>query len=276
MEKKLPNRRGASLPRAASLIGAATLTVLIAFAGWFLLNQNKQSESRVPVPTATPNSSQFSTAPPLSHRNEVEPDSAAGAADAVATDPLPTAPGLAERTLIAPLADSYRRIDPTEDGWRSEAFSEAAGRQLKKLAKLLEHPDQLDTQRLSELTAADYSSARLRPGKLVAVFDDGALRVSRPFDGSLTGQGAEANGVEGLVKALREVMLPLDGGRDIHVKFKLFQVEAASEAVATTAYLLASGVTSGGALQINATWRCRWTAADSPTPLLASIAVEQY
>ncbi len=276
MEKKLSNRRGASLPRAASLIGAAALTALVAFAGWFLLSQNKQSESHIPVPPAQPNSSQSSTAAPLAHRNEAEPDSAAGPADAVATDVLPTAPGLAKRTLIAPLADSYRRIDPAEDGWRSEVFSEAAGRQLKKLAKLLEHPAQLDTQRLSELTAADYSSAGLRPRNLVAVFDDGTFRVSRPVDGSLTGQGAEANGIEGLAGALREVMSPLDGGRGIHVKFKLFQVEAASEAVATTVFVLASGVTSGGTLQINATWRCRWIAADSPTPLLVSIAVERY
>lgn len=55
------------------------------------------------------------------------------------------APGLDQKTLIAPLKDAYNRINPIEDGWESEAFSESATKILKSMAKKMVNPEKIKT-----------------------------------------------------------------------------------------------------------------------------------
>lgn len=187
---------------------------------------------------------------------------------------LPSIPGSSDSRFIEPLADSYRRIDPAEDGWRTEAFSEAASGQLARLAHLLENTNEVSADGIESLASAGFHGKSLRPTEMVTVFDDRVLAVSRERPDAAV--PADVDGVAGLVEAFRELTSPLRDASDVHVKFKLFQVEPEANAFTTTAYFLASGVTSSGAIQINATWKCRWSDVDSPSPLLQSIEVEDY
>ena len=68
-----------------------------------------------------------------------------------------TAPGLEQSTFIAPLTDAYKRIDPIEDGWDSEAFSAAATKQLKLLAKKLSVPSELSNDSIAKFFIQDTS-----------------------------------------------------------------------------------------------------------------------
>ncbi|SVC09827.1 uncharacterized protein METZ01_LOCUS262681, partial [marine metagenome] len=54
------------------------------------------------------------------------PQSPESTATAPVVEGIQTAPGLDQTTFVAPLTDAYKRIDPIEDGWDSEAFSAAA------------------------------------------------------------------------------------------------------------------------------------------------------
>jgi len=68
---------------------------------------------------------------------------------------IQTAPGLEQTTFIAPLTDAYKRIDPIEDGWDSEAFSAAATKQLKLLAKKLSVPSRLSNDSIAKFFTQD-------------------------------------------------------------------------------------------------------------------------
>ena len=68
---------------------------------------------------------------------------------------IQTAPGLEQTTFVAPLTDAYKRIDPIEDGWDSEAFSAAATKQLKLLAKELSTPSKLSNDSIAKFFIQD-------------------------------------------------------------------------------------------------------------------------
>ena len=67
------------------------------------------------------------------------------------------APGSEQESFIAPLADAYRRIDPTADGWQTEAFHEATNTQLHHLADLFK--DEIDDTRLEQLVDPDFKGS---------------------------------------------------------------------------------------------------------------------
>ena len=193
--------------------------------------------------------------------------------DAIGNTSLPTAPGLANPSLIAPLADAYRRMDPTEDGWQSEAFSEAATAQLGKLGHLLEDAKD-DAEATAALATDQFSTGGLRPNQLQTVFDDGVLTVSRSAEanGGRSGQSDPSS----LADAIRELTIPFREASNVHAKLKLVQVEPQTDSVSTRVYLLASGETAEGTLQINSTWKCDWSVYDSQPPRLTSIRTESY
>ena len=106
-----------------------------------------------------------------------------------AASPSPQAINLAsldlagDRKLIAPLADAYRRIDATVDGWQTEAFSESAASQLDRLAESLQKSDDSASVALANssieileaLVTADFRSSSLRPQLAEVLNRDGIL-----------------------------------------------------------------------------------------------------
>ena len=193
--------------------------------------------------------------------------------DAIAETSLPAAPGLANPSLIAPLADAYRRMDPSEDGWQSEAFSEAATAQLGKLGHLLED-GKVDAEAMADLATGQFSTGGLRPDQLQTVFDDGVLTVSRSAD--LQGDQNDGTDLSSLAEAIRELAIPFREAANVHAKLKLVQVEPRTDSVSTQVYFLASGETAVGTLQINSTWHCDWSVDDDERPRLTSIRTESY
>ena len=86
---------------------------------------------------------------------------------------IQTAPGLEQTTFIAPLTDAYKRIDPIEDGWGSEAFSAAATKQLKLLAKQLSVPSKLSNDSIAKFFIQDTAlSLQLKPANLSEFYRD--------------------------------------------------------------------------------------------------------
>ncbi len=208
-----------------------------------------------------------------------EPDSpGSGTTAVVAGADVIEAPGLDQRRYVNPLADAYQRIDPSRDGWQTEAFNDAAGEQLKQLAKLLEHPDRFTSDQLRRLAGDAFACAALRPAKLRKVFRDDSLSVQRG-EGMNGGEGevktAAFHGPDGLGKATARYAKLFAGGID-RVKFKLFKVQSDRGQVATTVYFQAFGTADSGTLQANATWLVDWEYEQGTPPRLERIEVRQY
>ncbi|MFT6177991.1 MAG: hypothetical protein ACJAQT_000620 [Akkermansiaceae bacterium] len=217
-----------------------------------------------------------------------------GEAKVEAAAPFPRATNLAsldlagDRQLIAPLADAYRRIDATVDGWESEAFSEKAASQLDRLAESLQQNDttasgalsESSIERLAALVTADFRSSSLRP-QLAEVRNRDGLLVSR-FDPSAPptseDRGTSNQGKDGFVAAMKGLLRPGNLKAVTHAKFKVSHVEVTDNKARTRVLVQLDGPSAStpGITQINATWDCSWSNNSTEQPLLVAIEVVEY
>ncbi len=171
------------------------------------------------------------------------------------------------------------RDDPGADGWASEVFSDAAARQLDRLATWMEAaPGQgID---LALLADESFTAGTVRAVRLRVVYERGPLRVRRPVPDGIDADDYPAAGVKGLEKALATVLQPLGNTEQRRVTFKMFSVSVRSPSgngpVSTRIRWQAVGRTASGSLQLNAIWRCDWVPGSTGVPLLRSIEVEEY
>ncbi|MCA9169869.1 MAG: VCBS repeat-containing protein [Planctomycetales bacterium] len=201
-------------------------------------------------------------------------------ADATADVDIVAAPGSTQTSFVAPLADAYRRLDPTADGWETEAFHEATSRQSEKLAHLF--TDLLTEDGLLSLADDRFGCSDLTPEPLREVFRDESLRVQRAESlpakepDAATGE-PQLRGAAGLRAAIEHFRQLYLDGRIERVKLKPFRVAIDDNQTATTtAYFQSYGKASSGTLQINAKWNLRWSSAVDSAPKLLSIQLEEY
>lgn len=173
------------------------------------------------------------------------------------------------------------RDDPGEDGWDSEVFSQAASKQLKVIAKLLSHPEQVEIAAVEKIVSKEFTCGLLRPKVLEIVFQDQSLTVSRSAQGTTPGEDVTpivGQGAVALAEALRGLIGPFVNADQVRAKFKLFRVTPERGTVTTQAYYEASGhVTDTGTCQQNALWTFRWKlSVGEPLPTLLSLTVEDY
>ena len=177
--------------------------------------------------------------------------------------------------LVGPLAEAYRRVDPLEDGWRSEQVSENINKQLKKLAKLLHHADNLSDDSLNGLLASDFSAPPLQTDSQSIVFSDGPLQVMRAA--SLRSDATETRSIrrEDLAAEFRQ-LLGAKANQQTHVKFKLTNIELNAATAKTVCDFEASIIDQTKRTQLNAIWHCTWDSIDTTSPELKSVRVEEF
>ncbi|MGC6459929.1 MAG: FG-GAP repeat domain-containing protein [Akkermansiaceae bacterium] len=141
------------------------------------------------------------------------------------------------------------KLNPALDGWDTEAFSNAANAQLKKLGKLLSDPTSLTATSLNPLVSQKATTHPLLP-KLTPTFQDSQLKVSRL---------PKSNPTES-PKLLPELQTLATQFKNPRFKFKLFQVQPLSESEIRTTQFLAL---SDQFRELNATWSITWNAADT-------------
>lgn len=207
------------------------------------------------------------------------------AAPAAEGSELRIVPGLEDRTNLAPLAPLFAKADPLSDPkWRSEQFNSAAGKQLKAIGKLFDHPEDATTERLSKIIDSTYESDAIRPS-LESAFRDDAYDVLRQV--AVKGDAAASSDavhrdVAGFAQALRDLTAVYrhNDGDHITVKFKVIRVDLRESDATTVAYLEASGPSSkvpDARIQQNATWTMRWVKRENePLPFVAGIVVSDH
>jgi hypothetical protein len=182
------------------------------------------------------------------------------------------APGLEDREFAAPLADAYRRIDPAEDGWQTEAFYESVSRYLADFGHALEQPNTHLSTVEKEFIAEKFVTAAWQPDPLHEVFRDPTLIVRRAASGSRTTNGL--SGIASFDHEARRFGERFAEGRVDHVKLKLFKIDRQTSHVATKILFQASGTTGSGTLEMNAIWNVDWTAGDRPQ--IERIEIESF
>jgi len=178
------------------------------------------------------------------------------------------------RTEIEERAEKF---DPAADTWDTEVLSAVVGDQLKVLQELIEHPERIDLEHISQLADDDFACDTLQPTNLEQVFHDDQFTVRRWNVNSISAPPAPARGPHALAAALRTLGEVLGDAHDIRAKLKLVKIDKAEKFITTTVYFEASGRTARQAVQQNGSWVCRWTYPQDQTgPRLLSIELEAY
>ncbi|MCH8922045.1 MAG: VCBS repeat-containing protein, partial [Planctomycetes bacterium] len=188
-------------------------------------------------------------------------------------------PGHEQRLISRPLQHETSRFDPSVDGWRSETFEQAASAQLKKLGKLLVHPQQLDADSLSSVADDSFRCGRLRPA-VVEVYRDRTIVVSRPDTDAISKEdsdrSATTQGPGRLAHALIQLIEPLRDTDRARVTTKVVSVDSDGERFTTRILYQASGQVGNVMVQQNAIWTCGWSTETDETPKLLSIEQADY
>ncbi len=225
-------------------------------------------------------------------------DSKPANATAVPSDVLAIAPGVSDQALVAPLADAYRRVDPSQDGWQSEVVGSAVQSQLNQIGNWLT-TGKFDGGATWEGLCDAKLRTKLVPDDLTTEFQDGVLSVRRGSArsdleaGDLDRLSDGPTGAGDLRTELQSFARRFRSERAAHVKFKVVRVEqpadGPSHVASTLVYLHADGLRSdsptdvepanatmsdqGGRTEITSTWRCRWDLSKK-RPRLIGLMVE--
>ena len=197
------------------------------------------------------------------------PSSPESTAIVPAVEGIQTAPGLEQTTFVAPLTDAYKRIDPIEDGWDSEAFSAAATKQLKLLAKELSTPSKLSNDSIAKFFIQDtVLSLQLKPANLSEFYRDSEFHIQRGGPESAPSQNDP-------VIAFRSLLSTIQSTNTLQTEVKLYRIDKAGNDFTSRVMFNATGQSTEGPKQINTEWLCHWT-PDIETPHIKSIALLSY
>lgn len=180
------------------------------------------------------------------------------------------------KNLIEQLAEL---ADPEASDWDTELLSATASKKLKQLATMVEQPESFTVDAVQGFVDDQFTCGDLRPSALTEVFRDRWMTVHRAADGALAGATEGPVGPEGLVAAIQRMLKPLGREGELHLHFKLFNVERGEDVFTTRQYVEANSRGLREGMQINAMWRCQWRYPDASTnqvPQLLHIEVERY
>jgi len=175
---------------------------------------------------------------------------------------------------------AFRKLlDPHRDGWTTEAFAAKVQSQLKVLASILQSPRGDRNAPMEDIFAPNFACSWIRPSLLDTVFADDVIKVNRVA--ARVNRNEPALAVSSPKKlspeeCLLQFLEPFDKNQPIRVTLKPFRIGQTESALSTDVSYVAIGKADGQALQQQAHWRCRWTAANNAPPQLSAIDVIDY
>jgi len=183
-------------------------------------------------------------------------DGARPTADARSSDEADELLLEARRIYVPPeVKDNVRRVDPREDGWRSEALHDLAKPVLHDfLHRLIAEPGE-NSPALDLLLTSSFRSTPLAPDAWETVFEDRGLVVRRA-----PGGGDPEHGREELAGLRRALLAPFEGAQELQERAKITGVEIlAPDAFLTRAFVQIYGRVGERAVQESAQWELEWS-----------------
>ena len=170
---------------------------------------------------------------------------------------------LESRLLRKRAAKHDHVLDPSKDGWDSEAFSEQAQRVIDQFAKLGLGNITSNADELDKLLSADFRCSTLRPPQLKTVFDDGNFTVRRATSG--WSPAAEHQGGDGARLALTELSKLFVKGHAPGIHTKTVRVTRSQKDYKTLHLIEVLAAGSRGPIEQHLKWNCHWvTEGDLP------------
>ncbi|MEM8679216.1 MAG: VCBS repeat-containing protein, partial [Planctomycetota bacterium] len=192
-------------------------------------------------------------------------------ATAAETDPV-TEQGLVTVTTPATTAEveaDQRRLDPTQDGWLSEAVAEDAKQALLVVLRAINDRPATAIETLTDLASDRFQAGTLRPAGRESYRDETlTINESVRADDAL-----QPTDLPSAVAPLGELMAPAHTV-DPHVK--VIRVEMREGTVDTSAIIELDGALPDGGLSVRALWDCRWQRDATGRLRLQSIAVRAH
>lgn len=171
-------------------------------------------------------------------------------------------------------------VDPRTDGWDTEALSEQAEAQLKRVAAWLVEvaggeSDPLRSGDVASVVDQAFESAGFVPDELTARYRGPGFAVDA---GNAGGTEVAFRGAEGFRLALGGLAERLGGDGPPRADFKLYSIDAGSDGFVTLAHFEASTAGAGGSRQLNSVWSSVWRlpAGGAGEPLLLRVEVSDY
>ncbi len=250
--------------------------------------------SRSPEPKSTSSGPQASAsqdantspggASPTHSEGSASPQPSATATNANSDDTAPVnLSGLENQRYRPHLQAEIQHVQPSSE-WESEAFSEAASGQLKKLAGWLREPDSV-LDGLKPLSESAATSEPLLP-EMSTVMQDETVTVRRWSPTFSATRSAEATSDntnapqrptrQPLLDALLVLRERFPATQRPRWEFKIVEVEWNAETKTASTHLFVEGFARGDktASQYNAEWTCEWIAAENGPPRLQSIQLD--
>lgn len=179
------------------------------------------------------------------------------------------APGLDQKTLIAPLKDAYNRINPIEDGWESEAFSESATKILKSMAKKMVNPEKIKTDTFNVFfDNKTEPKLEINPKIISEVFRDEDFLIR-------SGDVDSCDIIQNPNLSFKAFLSTFSSSTNLQTGIKLYKVSINGDKVTSDVKLQVSGLSTNGVKQINCDLICQWT-PQIKSPLLKSIKLKKY
>ena len=166
--------------------------------------------------------------------------------------------------------------NPSQDGWSSEAFADAATKQLKQLGEWIQKPQTITPKALDTVALPRFRCSHLLPESEQTVFNSPLLRVARSDAELLSGNESAFEGSAGLGNAIQQLCDRFSAAREIRTKFKIFKVVPRGDRMLTEQYVEISGKLPEGILEQHATWEAVWDRTGAAQPRLLTLKLVDF
>lgn len=165
--------------------------------------------------------------------------------------------------------------DPRKDGWESEGLTDDAGKRLKLLGKMFEHPETADQDHLKAVFVSGFQAVLQEEAAADQTYQDGVFGVTRTSRATREFKGEDAPAR--FVRALAEPFAAAKLGT-VRSKFKVFQISlGATNHFETLQYVALIGELANGMLEQNSTWLIRWRLDPTEgSPRIVSVQLQDF
>jgi len=167
--------------------------------------------------------------------------------------------------------DFQQKLDPTTDGWETEAAAVEISSRLKELGHAMVDP----SVPMRSFATKAYQGTSLVPDKLEQRFQDAFVTAEQlVVPGSF-----QANGPEGFAESVRDLLTRIgyskDSDQPVGSHFKVTGVTVGPDEISAQILVELSYANEEATNQVNATWDTRWSITDE-TLQFESIRVRKY